>query len=86
MAWAGNYGSGAPARVYDNTAPGGGKINLSKLDPRKVTVDDFRDRIEQEEERLRNRSSGQGSSRNLVRIVPHSKKEQESDVVSRYSP
>ncbi|MFP3024288.1 MAG: hypothetical protein ACEY3L_06895 [Wolbachia sp.] len=46
----------------DNNAPGGGRIDLSKVDPRRV--DDFRERIKrEEEERKQNQSSGQGSSR-----------------------
>lgn len=46
----------------DNNAPGGGRIDLSKVDPRRV--DDFRERIKREEERRKqNQSSGQGSGR-----------------------
>uniref|UniRef100_A0AAU7YPG2 Uncharacterized protein n=1 Tax=Wolbachia endosymbiont of Oeneis ivallda TaxID=3171168 RepID=A0AAU7YPG2_9RICK len=58
----GNNGSGK--RVFDNTAPGGGSINLRNLG-KNVTVDDFRDRIkrEREEEKKKNQSSGQGSSK-----------------------
>ncbi|WP_419214348.1 hypothetical protein [Wolbachia endosymbiont of Rhagoletis cingulata] len=55
----GNNGSGK--RVFDNTAPGGGRVDLSKIDPKKI--DDFRDMIRREEERKKNQSSGQGSSR-----------------------
>lgn len=56
----GNNGSGK--RVFDNTAPGGGSINLRNLG-KNVTVDDFRDRIKREEEKKKNQSGGQGSSR-----------------------
>ncbi|WP_065095192.1 hypothetical protein [Wolbachia endosymbiont of Nomada panzeri] len=46
----------------DNNAPGGGRIDLSKVDPRRV--DDFTERIKREEERRKqNQSSGQGSGR-----------------------
>lgn len=46
----------------DNNAPGGGRIDLSKVDPRRV--DDFTERIKREEERRKqNQSSGQGSDR-----------------------
>ncbi|WP_265041755.1 hypothetical protein [Wolbachia endosymbiont (group B) of Melanostoma mellinum] len=55
----GNNGSGK--RVFDNTAPGGGRVDLSKIDPKKI--DDFRDMIRREEERKKNQSSGQGSSK-----------------------
>ncbi|BET30187.1 MULTISPECIES: hypothetical protein [Wolbachia] len=57
----GNNDSGK--RVFDNTAPGGGKINLRNLRGENVTIDDFRDRIKREEERKKNQSSGQGSSK-----------------------
>ncbi|WP_343289486.1 hypothetical protein [Wolbachia endosymbiont of Encarsia formosa] len=53
----------AGKRVSDNTAPGGGKINLRNLRGENVTIDDFRDRIKREEERKKNQSSGQGSSK-----------------------
>lgn len=55
----GNNDSGK--RVFDNTAPGGGRVDRSKIDPKKI--DDFRDMIRREEERKKNQSSGQGSSR-----------------------
>lgn len=37
------------------------KVDLSKIDPKKI--DDFRDMIRREEERKKNQSSGQGSSK-----------------------
>ncbi len=37
------------------------KVDLSKIDPKKI--DDFRDMIRHEEERKKNQSSGQGTSR-----------------------
>jgi len=37
------------------------KVDLSKIDPKKI--DDFRDMIKREEERKKNQSSGQGISR-----------------------
>ncbi|OJH30988.1 hypothetical protein Wxf_00361 [Wolbachia endosymbiont of Armadillidium vulgare] len=55
----GNNGSGK--RVFDNTAPGGGRIDLRKIDPKKI--DDFRDMIRREEEEKKNQSSGQSSSK-----------------------
>ncbi len=55
----GNNGSGK--RVFDNTAPGGGRIDLGKIDPKKI--DDFRDMIKREEEEKKNQSSGQSSSK-----------------------
>ncbi|QOD38348.1 hypothetical protein [Candidatus Wolbachia massiliensis] len=58
-----NTNSDYEKRKYgDNTAPGGGRIRASDVDPRRV--DDFRERIRRkEEERKRNQSDGQGSSR-----------------------
>ncbi|WP_353289019.1 hypothetical protein [Wolbachia endosymbiont (group A) of Pogonocherus hispidulus] len=46
----------------DSNAPGGGRIDLSKVDPRRV--DDFRERIRRkEEEKKQNQSSNQGSGK-----------------------
>ncbi|QJT94302.1 hypothetical protein HGO53_03130 [Wolbachia endosymbiont of Diaphorina citri] len=53
--------NGSDKRVFDNTAPGGGRVDLSKINPKKI--DDFRDMIRREEERKKNQSSGQGSSK-----------------------
>ncbi|WP_265027120.1 MULTISPECIES: hypothetical protein [unclassified Wolbachia] len=59
----GNKGSGSEKRRYgENDPPGGGKIDLSKVDPKRI--DDFRERIKREEERRKqNQSSGQGSGK-----------------------
>ncbi|MCX3065459.1 hypothetical protein [Wolbachia endosymbiont of Drosophila pseudotakahashii] len=59
-----NNGSGK--RQFDNTAPGGGRVDITKLDQKKL--ENFGERFKREDEGRKrrdesNKSSGQGSSR-----------------------
>lgn len=53
------YGNNDPNKKVPDS--GRVKVDLSKIDPKKI--DDFRDMIRREEERKKNQSSGQGTSR-----------------------
>lgn len=56
------HGNSGNQKKSDNVVQGGGRFNMKQLDQSKV--DDFRERIKREEqERKREQSSGQVSSR-----------------------